>query len=569
MYSLETEWVLRDRGARDAPTVDAPDSDGLSGLVAQLLRQRGFLSPSEIDRFLHPRLEDLTDPFLLPETKPAVDRLLRAVDQGEDVVIYGDYDVDGVTSIALFKAVLAAYGLKDCRTFLPRRMEEGYGLSLEGLERCLELGKPGLLIAVDCGTSSVEEADWLKERGVDLIICDHHECSTSRRPDCAALVNPKLGRDYHYLCSVGIVFKLAHALLKTRWLDDFHLRDYLDIVALGTVADIVPLIDENRLLVRKGLRQLERTQNIGLAALKAVAGLERTLTSFDIGFRLGPRLNAAGRLDTAQDALDLLLTEDPLEARNIAMRLEQSNRERQKVELRIHKEAGELIEEEFRHGADAAIVVGSRNWHPGVIGIVASRIVRRHHRPTFVIAFDERGIGKGSGRSVLGVSLVEAIDACRDLLLKGGGHEMAAGLTIEERKFPEFRARFASHIGETVSADTLRPRLYLDAEARFEDLTLDLLDSYELLQPFGSNNEQPLFLCRGVQLIEEPRVLKGNHLKLQLQQNGVRRDAIYFGGGDIDLPRPPWDMAFTIDRNVYRGRASLNISIRAVRKAVE
>jgi single-stranded-DNA-specific exonuclease len=303
--------------------------------------------------------------------------------------------------------------------------------------------------------------------------------------------------------------------------------------------------------------------------LKAVAGLERTLTSFDIGFRLGPRLNAAGRLDTAQDSLDLLLTDDPLEAHRIAMRLEERNRERQKVEMRIHAEAGRMIEEEFRFAQDPAIVVGSRSWHPGVIGIVASRIVRRHHRPTFVIAIDDEGIGKGSGRSVEGVSLVDAIDACRDLLLKGGGHEMAAGVTIEEEKLPAFRERFASYVSSTASADTLRPRLYLDAEARFEDLTLDLLDSYELLHPFGNENEQPVFLSRGVQLIEEPRLLKGNHLKLQLAQEGVVREAIYFGGGEIDLPRPPWDVAFTIDRNVYRGRASLNISIKAVRTSEE
>ena len=572
MADTAAEWIIREgaEGDGSAPATKSTESaGGLSDLVRRFLAQRGLRSGGEIDRFLHPKLEDLSDPFLLPGVAEAVERLLVAVDGGEEVLIYGDYDVDGVTSISLLHTVLSAYGLKNLRMHLPHRMNEGYGLSREGLERCLESGVPKLVVAVDCGTSSTEEADWLAERGIDLIICDHHECSATHRPACVALVNPKLGDCGHYLCSVGVVFKLAHALLKTRWLEDFDLREYLDIVALGTVADIVPLVDENRLLVRKGLQQLERTNNKGLSALKAVVGLERAPTSFDVGYRLGPRLNAAGRLNTAQESLDLLLTKDPLEAREIAARLDKRNGERQKVEKRIHDEAGHLIEAEYSSEEHSAIVLGSRNWHPGVIGIVASRIVRRHHRPTFVVAFDEDGIGKGSGRSVAGVSLVVALDACRDLLLKGGGHEMAAGLTIEEGKFSEFQKRFDAHVAETASAESLRPQLYLDEEASFDDLTLELLDSYELLHPFGNENEQPVFFSRGVQLVEEPRVLKGNHLKLQLMQRGVRREAIYFGGGEIDLPRPPWDIAFTIDRNVYRGRASLNISIRAVRAFVE
>ncbi len=570
MQLVETEWILRGETLPrpQADTVAAPAGpDEISVLVSRLLEIRGLHGAESVDRFLHPRLQDLADPFLLPEMSPAVERIFEAIDAGERVVLYGDYDVDGITSVTLLHEVLKAYGLEEVETFLPHRIQDGYGLTKSGLERALGHGQADLLVAVDCGTTSLEEAEWLRAQKIDLVVLDHHELASAGRPDCVALVNPKAGDEFHYLCSAGIVFKVAHALLKTRPLEQFKLREFLDLVALGTVADIVPLVDENRILVRKGLQEMERTRNTGIAALKSVAGLDRRLTSLDIGFRLGPRLNAAGRLDNAREALELLLTRDASRARNIAMRLEQSNRERQRVEKKISEEAAAMIAEDIAGEQAPAIIVGSRDWHPGVIGIVASRIVKRHHRPALVVAFDEDGIGKGSGRSVEGVSLVEALDACRDLLLGGGGHEMAAGLTIEEDKFPEFCRRFVEHIAGTASPEALRPKLLLDAEARLEDLTLELLDSYELLQPFGKHNEQPLFFCRGVQLAAEPRVLKEKHLKLQLLQKGVRREAMYFGGAEVQLPRPPWDIAFKIDRNLYRGQLSLSIFIEAVRAA--
>jgi single-stranded-DNA-specific exonuclease len=279
-------------------------------------------------------------------------------------------------------------------------------------------------------------------------------------------------------------------------------------------------------------------------------------------------LNAAGRLDTAQASLQLLLADDPNLARNLAADLDQQNRDRQTLEQRTRDQAEEMIEALPSDDRAFGIVVGERGWHPGVVGIVAARIMKQYHRPTFIIGVDEDGIGKGSGRSVPGISLIAALDSCRDLLEAGGGHEMAAGLSIREANIPEFRKRFGEHIAAVASADQLRPELKIDAVATLGELTVDLLDSYELLRPFGNSNPQPLFMSRAVQVTAEPRVIKEKHLKIRLSQSGVSRDAMYFSGAGQELPRPPWDIVYTIDRNEYRGQIGITIAIQAVRKAV-
>lgn len=543
---------------------DAPGAAQLPPLVRRLLAQRCLAEVESIERFLRPRLRDLSDPFLIPDMRPAVERILRATDAQERVVLYGDYDVDGVTSLALLQEVLGRYGLK-CQCFLPHRIDEGYGISKVGIERCLSEHNPQLLIAVDCGTTSVAEIDYLGEQGVDVIVCDHHECLPDSRPKCVALVNPKAGDDFHYLCSAGVVFKVAHALLKERPNPEIDLKQYLDIVALGTVADIVPLVGENRILVSKGLRQLCCTKNSGLVALKEETKLGATIHTADIGFRLGPRLNAAGRLDTAEAALDLLLERDPARAKILAQRLNVQNRERQEVEHRMYEEACAMLDNGSHPRDRCTIVLGSDDWHPGVVGIVASRLMRRFHRPTFIIAFDETGLGKGSGRSVEKISLVDALYACEDLLIKGGGHEMAAGLTIWKQNFPDFRERFETIVASNALSEYLIPKLYVDAEISLEELNFSILDTYELLEPFGSHNPQPLLLCRNVELAGEPSVISDKHLRMELYQNGNIREAIYFGAAELELPSPPWDVAFTIQRNEYRGRQSLQIHVNGIR----
>ena len=423
---LEANWIIREKP--DVGKVTAiVEEFGVRPLVAELLIHRGFTDSAEISGFLHPRLQDLSDPFLLPNMEAAVARILEAVDRKETVVLYGDYDVDGVTSLTLLHAFLKAYGLT-AQPFLPHRMDDGYGLNDHGLERCLSEFSPSLIIAVDCGTSSISQVRMLKERGIDTVIVDHHESNTGELPPAVAVVNPKLGADWHYFCTAGLIFKLGHALLKRRRNPALDLKDWLDVVAMGTVADLVPLTGENRTLVRKGLQQLAQSRHAGVAALKEVAGVTARPEAYDIGFKLGPRLNAAGRLDTAQVSLDLLMTRDAGQARLLAEELDGQNRNRQNLEQRIRDEAVGMLRA-LNGNLGKGIVLGSDDWHAGVVGIVASRVVKEFHRPSFVIAFDQEGVGKGSGRSIPGVSLVQALNACRDLLLAGGGHDMAAGLT--------------------------------------------------------------------------------------------------------------------------------------------
>jgi single-stranded-DNA-specific exonuclease len=562
MRALPLRWIPRGEPFRNQRS---GSGGSFPPILEHLIRQRGLPDGLAIEDYLHPKLRDLADPFLLPDMHAAVARILLAADRGEKVCIYGDYDVDGVASIALLRQILRAYGLLP-RHFIPRRGPEGYGLSTAALSRCMEQdGKPDLLIAVDCGTTSVSEVAMLRADGIDVVIVDHHEPGPAGRPDCCALVNPKCGETFTYLCAAGVTFKLGHALMKTRTVD-LDLKGLIDLVAVATISDIVPMIGENRLMVRHGIRQLSHTLNPGLRALKEVTGMNGDATSMDVGFRLGPRLNAAGRMDAPEDALDTLITDCPNQAMVLAQRLDAYNRERQAHEGLIRREATELMEG-FDPSRDPVIVLGSRQWHHGVVGIVASRLMRQYHKPTFVVAIDEDGMGKGSGRSIEGVSLVEAIRACRDDLEAGGGHAMAAGLSIREDKIDRFREHFGQYVLEHTSEEQRLPKLNYDAEITFEELSLEFLDSYELLQPFGSNNPQPVFVARKVDLSRRPMHMKNQHLRLMLRQGLHEQDAVFFGGGESPLPDPPWDIAFSIDRNTFRGRTSLQLIIQDVKGA--
>src|SRR5437016_14209424 len=451
--------------------------------------RKGFGTADEVQAFLQPRLKSLSDPFLLPNMKAAVTRILVALDRRERIVLFGDYDVDGVTSLALLAETLRAYGaIPDL--FLPSRMEEGYGLSHDSVQRCIQQFHPQLLIALDCGTSSGAEIVDLRKRGVEVIVLDHHE-PKSAAPECVAVVNPQVdpGSPFHYLCSVGIVFKLCHALLKTRPID-FDLKSKLDLVALGTVADIVPLRGENRTLVQRGAIEIARSTRPGLKKLIEVSGVKPPIFTEDIGYRLGPRLNAAGRLSTAEKSLRLLLTQDGAEASELAEFLDKQNRERQEVEKQIFAAAEEKIAKEFDSSRDAAIVVRERGWHPGVLGIVASRIAHKYHRPTIVIGLDETGVGKWSGRSIEGFNLVQALTRCADKIDKYGGHEMAAGLTIQEKNVDLFAEQFRQTARELLSDEDLQHRLQLDHEITFSELNFDFLGWHEMLQPFGNRSEE-------------------------------------------------------------------------------
>lgn len=535
-------------------------------ILEHLIRQRGLPAGVNLEGYLRPRLRDLADPFLIPDMQLAVERILLAVDRREEICIYGDYDVDGVTSITLMRQILKAYGLEP-RYFIPRRGPEGYGLSTAALERCMKEGpKPDLLITVDCGTVSIPEVAALRAVGIDVVIVDHHEPDLVGRPDCCALVNPKCGSDFTYLCAAGVVFKLGHALLKTRQ-TNLDLKELIDLVAVATISDIVPMIGENRLMVRHGLKHLPNTLNPGLRALQEVTGMNGVATSMDVGFRIGPRLNAAGRMDAPEDALETLTTDCRRHAHDLALKLDAYNKQRQSHEGQIRREAVEMLNRDFDPERDPVIVLGSRAWHHGVVGIVASRLMRQYHKPTFVIAIDEGGVGKGSGRSIDGISLVEAIRACEGDLIAGGGHAMAAGLSIREENLDRFREKFAAYVLRSSSAEQRQPKLMYDAEISFDQLSLEFLGSYDLLQPFGNANPQPVFVSRNVGLSRPPLHMKNHHLRLMLRQGYHEQDAVFFGGGEHPLPDPPWDVAFTIDRNTFRGRTTLQLIIRDVKAA--
>ena len=538
---------------------------GVPGFIADMLVRRGFADPASAEAQLHPRLRSLSAPEDLPEMGAATERILTALRDNERIALYGDYDVDGITSLAILARVLRAYGA-EVPCFLPLRAEEGYGLSEAGVDRCLELHNPSLLIAVDCGTTSVKEIARLRSRGVDVVVLDHHEPGPDR-PACVALVNPKLGSDFHYLCSAGVVFKLAHALLKTSRVEGVDLREYLDLVALATIADIVPLVEENRIFVSHGLRQMENTRWAGLAALKQVSGVGSPIRVGDVGFRMGPRINAAGRLGPASEALALLLTEDFREADRLAAGLDAHNRERQGVERQVVKEAEDWVDKNYQPGSDVSIVAGSRDWHIGVLGVVASRLMRRHHRPTFVVGFDENGAGKGSGRGIEGLSLVELLRDCSEHLEKFGGHEMAAGISIQEKSFPAFREAFESAARGAATDEMLIPRLNLDCEVPLREIDYALMETQDLLEPFGNSNPQPVLFSRAVTPASAPRVMKEKHLRVEFSVGREKMAAVFFNAPVEDLPRPPWDIAYTLEWNHWNGRSEPQLRLLEVRHA--
>ena len=533
--------------------------------LASLLVRRGFGEVAAAGEYLNPKMRSLAAPELLPEMSRAAERVLDAVKNRERIVLYGDYDVDGITSLTILARVLKAFGAQ-AECFLPLRVEEGYGLSAAGVERCCEMHRPQLLLAVDCGTTSVKEIAELRARGVDVVVLDHHEPGPER-PDCIALVNPKCGPDFHSLCSAGIAFKLAHAMVKQSPVAGLDLREYFDLVALATVADIVPLTGENRIFVRHGLRQMASTRWPGIAALMEVSGVTPPVRGGDVGFRLGPRINAAGRLGPAQDALRLLLTDDRQEAGRLAAGLEAHNRERQGVEHSVVREAEEWVEKHFDSARDTTIVAGQRGWHVGVLGIVASRVMRRHHRPTFIVGFDESGAGKGSGRSIEGLPLVDLLRQCSPHLEKFGGHDMAAGVSLQEGAFPAFREAFELAARAMATEDLLTPRLHLDAEIELHDLDFSLLEAQDLIEPFGASNPQPLLYTRAVTPAGPPRTMKEKHLKFEFAIGRRRFPAVFFNACVGDLPRPPWDVAYTLDWNIWQGRTEAQMRIIGVRSA--
>lgn len=592
------KWVLAesDDGAAAALVAQA----GLHPLIARLMVNRGVSAPEEALSFLACDLSALSDPGIFNQMEKAVTRIRAAIAAREKIVVYGDYDVDGVTGASLLFLTLKQSGANvDC--YIPDRMTEGYGLNAKALEALKSSGAQ-LVISVDCGITALEETRHARSIGLDLIITDHHEFdralvlergsnSLNRLngsdssndfilPDACAVLHPGLlsssgvSQDIHEsvsgLTGVGIAFKLAQALLSVSGIDE-RLTTYLDLVTLGTIADVGKITGENRILVKHGLDRLSSdsaTQRPGIAALKQVSGLNGKKIGVGIvGFTLGPRINASGRLERADAAFRLLTTDSPDEARELATTLDVVNRERQAIE--------ELIKEEVRGlcrrldpASNNAFVLSSPNWHPGVIGIVAARIVDEFYRPTALIRVKD-GIGKGSARSIPGFDLHQGLAACSDLLLGFGGHKYAAGFTISEEHIPRFRERLGSIVRERMGSDGFTRKLVVDGAVTLNDLTLELMREFEKMAPFGQGNPEPRLGARALEVMST-RIVGNNHLKLRLrQQNGVSLDAIAFNRADL-LKKTVREGArlaavFTPRLNAWNGRMAVELEIKDIK----
>jgi single-stranded-DNA-specific exonuclease len=542
----------------------------ISPLLAQCLLNRGFSEPSVIENFLAPRLKNLADPFLLPNMDKAVARLLRARAQNEPLVIFGDYDVDGVTSTALLVEVLRELGWK-VEFYLPNRMDEGYGLSADGVENCLKKFPVKLLLAVDCGSTAVETIQKLRERGVDVIVLDHHQVSNPA-PEAVALVNPQLANEnetsFRELCSAGLAFKLGHAILKRgRETDlpgaaEFDLKPLLDLVALGTIADLVPLMGENRILVSAGLEKLNTTKRAGIVALKQVAQTPEKIGAYEVGFQLAPRLNAAGRLETAEESLHLLLAENLETALPIAQNLDLRNRERQKIEKSIVEEVIGVVRAKFDAQKDLVIVEGQLLWHIGVVGIVASRVLSEFYRPTIIIG-GENGEMRGSGRSIAGFDLAAALRECDDLLLRHGGHAMAAGLSILPEKIDLLREKLNELARLKLKPEDLQPPLRLDAEVGLDEINFESLAELEKLKPAGQGNPNVQFCARNLSH-KKPLQKMGaqkQHVKLWVNDGMTTHEAVWWNAGGKSLPAGKFDLAFAPSVNEFNGKRTVQLKV--------
>lgn len=560
------EWVIRpsDPGACRM----LADALGLKDLTAAVLAARGHRTPEAARAFLDGGESPAHDPFLLAGMEQAVDRLHRAVQGRERVLVYGDYDVDGASATSLYLGFFKGLGLA-ADFYIPNRIKEGYGLNADAVRRIAASGV-SVLITADCGTTSVDDIALAQSLGMDVIVTDHHVPEQVLPPALAILnpCKPDSGYPFTGLCSGGLAYKVASAYHAKYGSTESDQDRALDLVALATIADVAPLQDENRAMVRQGLALLSRGVRPGIRALKAAAGIEGECGVGTVGFTLAPRLNAAGRLGEAADAVRLLVTEDEREAAELAGLLTRLNQERQRVEEGIVAEAVQAAEA----APSGPLVLASRGWHQGVVGIVAARLAERFHRPAILLALNDDGIGKGSARSVAGVNIYEAIAQCRDSLEAFGGHAAAAGLTIREDRIPAFRARLAEVLQGPLGSPASRPRLICDAEVEPRGFSPAGVLELGRLGPFGSGNPEPTLVLRNLR-IASARIVGVNHLKLAVtSRSGPRLDAIGFKMGTLESrgisPSEPIDVACALDINAWNGTERVQLRLKDVRASV-
>lgn len=543
---------------------------GVSKLTAQCLVNRALTDVEEARRFLRPRLKDLSHPLEVPNMEAAVDRLFQAREAGESVVIFGDYDVDGVTSTALLIEVMEELGWR-LNFYLPHRRNEGYGLSLTTAENCLKRFSPNLVLAVDCGSTARDTIAFLNEKDVDVIVLDHHQISHPP-PSVVALVNPQVnGGRFCELSSVGLAFKLAHALvMRCRRLNqppaarDYDLKPLLDLVALGTVADLAPLVGESRILVSSGLNRLNQTRRPGLLALMEVSRMRGRIDVTGVSFQLGPRINASGRMEDAIDSLNLLLCKDLAAAKEQALKLDAYNKERRQIEREIARQAITEIRERFDEREDFIIVRGDINWHVGVVGIVASQVQREFYRPAIILGGEGRLL-RGSGRGVEGFDLAAALRECGDLLENHGGHALAAGLSILPENLSAFQRRINDYAKGRLARKCLTPLLRLDAEVSLSAMSLERMDELFCLRPFGAGNLPLQFAAKNV-VLQSPihRIGKeGQHAKFWIadERRKAGCEVLWWNCGEAKAPAGRFDLAFAPQINDYNGQRSVQLKL--------
>lgn len=549
-----------------ARAVALAEQTGEDAFAVLLALSRGYETPEALGGFFHAKRQPLSSPFLLKDMDKGVERIRRAIADGERILVYGDYDADGVTATALLYTYLQNTGA-DVDYYIPSRVDDGYGLSEKTAARVVE-GGFSLVVTVDNGIAAVEEAEFFKANGVDLVVTDHHQAGETL-PDCVAVIDPHRPDDtspYKELAGVGVALKVAAALEEGRY--ETLLEDYLDLVTLGTVADIVPLTGENRTLVSLGLSAIENTSRPGLVRLMESLSLgNKSVNSGTVAFSLAPKINAAGRMDSAETALELLITEDFDRADELVETLHRANADRQTAENRILEEAAALFDSDPAYAEEPVLVAAGRNWHPGVIGIVASRLVETYGKPAFVISVDGDGNAKGSCRSIPGFSLYEALQHCAGVLTKFGGHTLAAGFSLDEANIPAFRAAMNAY---AASLPDFQPVLRIDCILNPANLSAAVLQSLQMMEPFGASNPAPVFGLFGVTVTGVKAIGSNKHVRLSLAKNNVNLTAVRFGQTAEEFPYrigDTVDLAVKLERNEYMGQTSLSIQIRDIRPA--
>ncbi len=541
---------------------------GVSCVIAKILSLRGLVTYDMCKKYFRPDISHFHDPFLFKPMERAVNRILKAIKNNEKIVIYGDYDVDGITSTVLLVRVLRRLGA-NCDYYIPNRLTEGYGISLKGIDEIANQGGK-LIISVDCGIKACKEVQHALKYSIDIIVSDHHEAHGDI-PEAFAVLNPKIEGVLYpdkELAGVGVALKLCQAVAIASNSDDSLWLDYLDIVSLGTAADIVKLVGENRIIAKLGFELLEKTKNIGLQKLISFQGIEgKKISTSDVVFLLAPCINAAGRLGDPSRGVKLLLTEDEAEASLFARELVEINRERQALDKHVLDQACEWVLNNVDLQKEYVIVAGETDWHIGVIGIVASKLADKFCRPSFLFTIGKDGIAKGSGRSVRGLHLLDALSECSDLLTDFGGHSAAAGAKILSENIPKFRARFNEAVKSRIPMENLVPHVYVDAEVDIGRLTPKFFKILKQMEPFGPGNMRPVLFCRKLSNYYAPRIVGKNHLKMTVYKEGQVMDAIAFNFKDRidDIKNSDnFSLAFSLDENEWNGKINLQMKVKGV-----